>query len=143
MFPSPFILMLRLTYVVAMTGEEVEYLGNVPEDLPPLDDIVKTCTSAGSRFYRDGVCIKVAGKPRFWTKYGDAIIKGEGLTQAHVANIVNADLESVVRVPEVYVIFSRKEYRFIVMEFVEGTTFENRKSADGRYDRGEIGRAHV
>ncbi|KAH7887172.1 hypothetical protein F5I97DRAFT_1806848, partial [Phlebopus sp. FC_14] len=85
-----------------------------------------------------GVPINVAGKPRFWTKYGSSVTKGEGLTQAHVAKIVNADLESIVCVPEVYVIFSWGRCRFIVMQFVEGTTFAGRKLPKGMYKRDEM-----
>ncbi|KAL4066629.1 hypothetical protein J3A83DRAFT_4374690 [Scleroderma citrinum] len=98
-----------------MAGERIEHSANdLPDDLPLLDDIAKTCTDAG--FSNNGICIKVKGNPRFWTKYGGTVTLCEGLTQAHVANIVNTDLESVVRIPEVYVIFSRVGCRFIVME---------------------------
>jgi len=77
-----------------------------PADLPTLDHIVKSCADAGSN--RNGVCIEVLGKPRFWAKYGGSITRGEGRTQAHVTGIAN-DPERVVRVPEVYLIFSREE----------------------------------
>jgi len=117
-----------------MAGEEVWRSANAPADLPTLDDIVKLCARAG--FNRNGVCIEVLGKPRFWAKYGSSVIRGEGRTQAHVAGIVNTDPVRVVRVPEVYLIFSREKSRYIVMEFVEGTTFAKRKSDTGQYEKG-------
>lgn len=118
-----------------MADEDVWLSANAPADLPTLHDIVKSCADAG--FNRNGVCIEVAGKPRFWAKYG-SVTRGEGLTQAHVAGIVNADPVRVVRVPEVYLIFSREECRYMVMEYVEGTTFAKRKSSTGKYEKADI-----
>ena len=115
-----------------MADEEIWRSANAPADLPTLDDIVKSCADAG--FNRNGVCIEVLGKPRFWAKYGGSVIRGEGLTQAHVAGIVNADPVRVVRVPEVYLIFSREECGYIVMELVEGTTFAKRTGKYGKDD---------
>jgi len=89
---------------------------NAPGDLPTLDDIVKSCTDAG--FNRNGVCIEVLGKPRFWAKYGIYVTGGEGRTQARVAGIANANPARVVCVPEVYLIFSREKWVYLVMEFV-------------------------
>jgi hypothetical protein len=119
-----------------MADEEIWRSANAPEDLPTLDDIVKSCADAG--FNRNGVCIEVLGKPRFWAKYGVYVTRGEGRTQAYVAGIVNADPVRVVRVPEVYLIFSRDSCGYIVMEFVEGTTFAKRKSGTGQYERDEM-----
>jgi hypothetical protein len=79
------------------------------------------------------VSIKVAGKPRFWVKYGLSVTRGEGLTQAHVAGIVNADPVRVIHVPEVYLVFLRKRWGYIVMEDVEGKTFAQRKLETGQY----------
>jgi hypothetical protein len=90
-------------------------------------------------FNRNGVCIRVAGKPRFWVKYGDAsLIRGEGRTQAHVAGIVNANPASVIRVPEVHLGFSRGYHAYIVMDFVRGTTLAERKSPAGNYYKNDI-----
>ncbi|KAH9968453.1 hypothetical protein BGW80DRAFT_1461991 [Lactifluus volemus] len=67
----------------SVQGEVAKYLANVlPDDLPLLADIAKVCTDAG--FSKNGIYI-------------------EGLMQAYVVNIVNADLESIIRVPEVYI----------------------------------------
>ncbi len=114
-----------------MADEQVWRSVKAPKDLPTLDDIVKSCASTG--FNRNGVSIKVAGKPRFWVKYGLSVSRGEGLTRAHVAGIVNADPVRVVRVPEVYLVFSRKRWGYIVMEVVEGKTFAQRKLETGQY----------
>jgi hypothetical protein len=85
-------------------------------------------------FFRNGVCIRVAGKPRFWVKYGNhSVIRGEGRTQAHVARIVNANPASVVRVPEVYLGFSRGKLGYIVLDFVQGTTLAQCKTPSGTY----------
>ncbi|KAI9512712.1 hypothetical protein F5148DRAFT_973101, partial [Russula earlei] len=73
------------------------------------------------------------GKPRFWVKHGRSVTRGEGLTQAHVAKIVNADHVRVVRVPEVYLIFSRGTWAYIVMELAGGMTFAKRKLDKGNY----------
>jgi hypothetical protein len=114
-----------------MTDEQVWHSVKAPKDLPTLGDIVKSCASAG--FNRNGVGIKVAGKPRFWVKYGLSVTRGEGLTQTHVARIVNTDPVRVVRVPEVYLVFSRKRWGYIVMEDVEVKTFAQRKLETGQY----------
>ena len=88
---------------------------------------------------QNGVCIQVAGKPRFWVKYGeDYIIRGEGCTQAHVARVVNANPESVVCVPEVYLGFSRGRRGYIVMDYVQGTTLAERKSPTENYYKNDI-----
>ena len=127
--------MLRLKCTLAMADEEVEYSAIVlPDDFPLLDDIVRICNEAG--FCQNGVCIKVDNQPRYWTKYGGVVTLGEGLTQAHVAKIVNT--KGVVRVPEVYAVFSRGGCRYIVMEHVGGTTFASRKSSSGGYDKKEV-----
>lgn len=119
-----------------MADEDVWRSANAPTDLPALDDIVKSCADNG--FNRNGVCIEVFGKPRFWAKYGGSVTRGEGLTQAHVAGIVNAEPAHVVRVPEVYLVFSREKCSYIVMEFVSGTTFAKRKSTTGKYEQDDI-----
>ena len=93
----------------------------------------------GLVFNRNGVRINVAGKPRFWVKYGnDSRIRGEGRTQAYVAGIVNADSASVFRVPNVYLGFSCEKQGYIVMDFVEGTTVAQRKLDGGRYKTRDI-----
>ena len=108
---------------------------NAPKDLPTFDSIIKACGFAG--FSRNGVSLLVAGQPRFWVKYSVYDIKGEGLTQAHVAEIVNADPEPVVRVPGVYLIFSHAGVTYIVMQLVEGMTMAQSlsKSKNGGYKR--------
>ncbi|KAH8824856.1 hypothetical protein DL96DRAFT_1611057 [Flagelloscypha sp. PMI_526] len=109
-----------------MTSTKVEYSTDpAPNDLPTFDNIVQSCAAAG--FDRNGICIQVAGEPRFWVKYGVSLTLGEGLTQAHVANIVNADSEKIVCIPQAYLIFSCGRIRYIVMQFVEGKTVGERK----------------
>ncbi|THH13320.1 hypothetical protein EUX98_g9739, partial [Antrodiella citrinella] len=98
------------------TGEEVEYPANVPEDLPSRDIIVERCAACDWR--ENGICYEVAGIPQFWIKYGGLILRGEGLS----ARLVNVNPASVVNVPEVYLMFSRAECRYIVMQYVEGST---------------------
>ena len=123
-----------------MANDKVWHSANLPADFPTHDDIVNSCAKAG--FNRKGVCIRVAGKPRFWVKYGmSSDIRGEGRTQAHVAAIVNANPASVFRVPEVYLGFSRGITGYIVMDFVTGTTLAQRKSPKGNYHKDDINAA--
>ena len=115
-----------------MGDDQVWYSENIPADIPTHDNIVASCARAG--FSRNGVYIK----PRFWVKYGNrSVIPGEGRTQAHVARIVNDNAESVVRVPEVYLGFSRGRRGYIVMDFVGGTTLAQRKR-NRRYEKKDI-----
>lgn len=115
-----------------MADNQVWHLPNAVADLPTYDYIVNACTEAG--FDRNGVCIQVAGKPSLWVKYGDDyVMGGEGRTQAYVAQIVNADPASVVRVPDVHLGFSRGGRGYIVMDYVHGKTIDNRKSPTGNY----------
>ena len=58
-------------------------------------------------------------------------MRGEGRTQAHVAGVVNANPASVVRIPNVYLGFSRGDRGYIVMDFVQGTTIAQRRSPKG------------
>jgi hypothetical protein len=52
-----------------MGDDQVWYsAANVPVDIPTHDKIVSSCGRAG--FNRNDVYIQVAGKPRFWVKYG-------------------------------------------------------------------------
>jgi hypothetical protein len=121
----------------AMADDRVWHSANVPADFPTHDSIVNSCAKPG--FNRNGVCILVAGKPRFWVKYGNAsVIRAEGRTQAHVAGIVNADPASVVRVPDVHFGFSRGKHGYIIMDFVQGTTLAQRKSPGGNYYKKDI-----
>jgi hypothetical protein len=120
-----------------MAKDQVWHSANVPTGFPSHDDIVNLCAEAG--FNRNGVRIRVAGKPRFWVKYGDDfLIRGEGRTQAHVAGIVNANPASVFHVPEVYLGFSREGDGYIVMDFVQGTTLAQLKSPKGNYYKEDI-----
>lgn len=110
---------------------------NVPTDFPTHDEIVSLCDRAG--FNRNGVCIRVAGEPRFWVKYArDSVIRGEGRTQAYVARIVNANPANVVRVPKVHLGFSRGKRGYIVMDFVQGATLAQRKSSKGSYNKNDL-----
>jgi len=78
-----------------MANDQVWHLANIPAGSPTHDNMVNSCAKAGSN--RNGVCIRVAGEPRFWVKYvKDSVIRGEGHTQAHVAGIVNANGNDVV-----------------------------------------------
>jgi len=123
-----------------MGDDRVWYSASVPADFPTHDNIVNSCARVG--FNRNGVCIRVAGKPRFWVKYGihskDSEIRGEGRTQAHVARIVNANPASVFRVPNVYLGFSRGECGYIVMDCVQGTTLAQRMLLKGYYEKKDI-----
>ncbi|KAI5982254.1 hypothetical protein EDD15DRAFT_155476 [Pisolithus albus] len=120
-----------------MADNEVWHLPNDAADLPTYDYIVKACTEAG--FNRNGVCIQVTGKPPLWVKYGgDYVMRGEGRTQAYVAQIVNADPASVVRVPDVHLGFSRGRRAYIVMDYVHGKTIDNRKSPAGNYYKKDV-----
>ena len=115
-----------------MANDHVWHSANVPADFPTHDEIVNSCTGPN----RNGVCIRVPGKRRFWVKYGkDSVIRGEGRTQAFVARIVNANSASVVRVLEVHLGFSRGKRGYIVMDFVQGTTIAKRKLPEGSCPR--------
>ncbi|KAI0324548.1 hypothetical protein GY45DRAFT_1262642 [Cubamyces sp. BRFM 1775] len=118
-------------------GERVWLLASLPEGFPTRNSIVRACDRAG--FNRNGVCIQVGGKPRYWVKYGRrSRIQSEGRTQAHVAGIVNANPESTFRVPHVYLGFLRGRRGYIVMDFVLGATIARRKSPSGSYDKNDI-----
>ena len=126
-----------LTCILGMADDQVWYSANIPTDFPTHDDIFNACVIAGN--YRNGVCIRVASKRRFWVKYGeDSLMRAEGCTQAHVAGIVNANPASVVCVPKVYLVFSRDGLGYIVMDFVQGTTLAERKSPRGFYYKNDI-----
>jgi len=120
-----------------MGHDRVWHSASLTAGLPTHDKIVDSCAKAGSN--RNGVYIRVAGKPRFSVKYGkDSVIRGEGHTQAHVAGIVNDNPARVVRVPKVYLGFSRGNRGYIVMDFVQGTTLAQRKSPKGYYYKKDI-----
>jgi len=134
--PTPFAIVPR---ILAMEDDKIWYSANVPwpADFPTHDDIAKACAKSG--FNRNGVCIRVAGKPRLWVKYGHSTnLRGEGRTQAHVAKIVNANPAGVVRVPDVHLGFSRKGCEYIVMDFVQGVTLEQCKSPNGGYYKKDL-----
>ena len=117
-----------------MAGDQVWHSADVPADFPTRDEIVSLCSHN-----RNGACVRVAGKRRYWVKHGrHFVIQGEGRTQAHVAGIVNADPASVVRVPAVHLGFSRGRRGYIVMDFVQGTTLAKRKSPEGKYYEKDI-----
>jgi hypothetical protein len=120
-----------------MSSDHVEYhAADPPADLPSCDTIVQQCAAAG--FRQNGICFEVEDSPRFWIKYSDDITLGEALTQNQVAQIVNADPTSVVRVPEVYFVFSRQPYRYIVMQHVAGDTVASRQLREGKYVKGDV-----
>ena len=99
-----------------MSVDQVEFnAADAPADIPSYDSIVQHCDAAG--YSKNGVCFKVEGIPRFWIKYGGRIITlGEARTQGQVPKIVNAYPASVVRVPEVYLVFLRDRCRYSVMQ---------------------------
>jgi hypothetical protein len=123
-----------------MGDDRVWYSASVPAGFPTHDNIVNSCARVG--FNRNGACIRVAGKPRFWVKYGIldkySVILAESRTQAYVARIVNANPASVFRVPKVYLGFRRGECGYIVMDFVQGTTLAKGKSPEGYYDKKDM-----
>jgi len=55
-----------------------------------------------------------------------------------VAQIVNADPASVVRVPEVYFVFLRGRCRYVVMQYVAGDTVTSRRLKEGKYVEGDV-----
>ena len=120
-----------------MSVEEVEYYAaDAPTDLPSRDTIVQQCAAAG--YCQNGICFEVEGIPRFWIKYGGAITLGEARTQVQVAEIVNADPATVVRVPNVYLVFLRGRCRYIVMQHVAGDTVASRRLSTGKYAKGDL-----
>jgi len=120
-----------------MSVEEVEfYAADAPTDLPSRDSIVQQCVAAG--YCQNGICFKVEGIPRFWVKYSSGVTLGEARTQDQVAQIVNADPATVVRVPNVYLVFLRGRYRYIVMQHVAGDTVASRRLTTGKYIEGDL-----
>ncbi|KAK7685644.1 hypothetical protein QCA50_010988 [Cerrena zonata] len=101
-----------------MVDEDIWRSSNASNGLSTLDEVIQSCKTAG--FNQNKVCIHVTSKPRFWAKYGFYVTRGEGLTQAHIAEIANIDPVPCVRVPEVYVIFSCRQCVYILMELSEG-----------------------
>jgi hypothetical protein len=121
----------------AMSINKIEHrASDLPADLPPLDRIVQHCADAGYR--QNGTYFAVEGIPRFWIKYGTNITLGEALTQDQVAQIVNADPTSVVRVPQVYLVFLRERCRYIVMQYIAGDTVARRQPSPSRYAKGDV-----
>lgn len=55
-----------------------------------------------------------------WVKFGPCITMGEAMTQRYVAKHLQADKNSAVRAPTVYLAFTRGAYIFIVSEFIDG-----------------------
>jgi hypothetical protein len=51
---------------------------------------------------------------------------------------VNAGPASVVRVPEVYFVFSRQRRRYIVMQHIAGDTVASRQLREGKYVKGDV-----
>jgi hypothetical protein len=120
-----------------MSIEKVEYHAvDAPADLPSRDTIIRDCAAAG--YCQNGICFKVEGIPRFWIKYGVGITLGEARTQHQVAQIVNADPATVVRVPDVYLVFLRGRCRYIVMQHVAGDTVASRRLSTGKYAKGDL-----
>jgi hypothetical protein len=120
-----------------MSINKIEHrASDLPADLPPLDRIVQHCADAGYR--QNGTYFAVEGIPRFWIKYGTDITLGEALTQDQVAQIVNADPTSVVRVPQVYLVFLRERCRYIVMQYIAGDTVARRQPSPSRYAKGDV-----
>ena len=103
------------------------HVEDAPVNLPSCDSIVQHCDAAGYR--QNGICFEIEGIPQFWIKYGSRHTLGEALTQNQVAQIVNANPEGVVRVPEVYFVFTRETRRYIVMQHVAGESVEERLKA--------------
>ncbi|CAA7259041.1 unnamed protein product [Cyclocybe aegerita] len=119
-----------------MSVEQLEYYAaDAPADLPPRERIVQRC---GTGCFQNGICFKIEGIPRFWIKYGTDITLGEAHTQDQVAQIVNADPTSAVRVPKVYLVFSRERCRYIIMEYVAGDTVASRRLSDGKYVKDDL-----
>lgn len=118
-------------------ADEIEHTADdLPANLPSLDTIVQHCAAAG--YGQNGVCFEVDGVPRFWIKYGRDLSLGEALTQNQVAQIVNADSASAVRVPEVYLVFFRKSRRYIVMQYVAGDTVASRNPRPGKCSKRDL-----
>lgn len=138
-FPSPFATVPPPTCVLGVvTDDKIWYSANIPVELPTHHEMFDACSKAPYRLY--GACISVAGKPRFWVKFCHAaVIISEARTQAYVAKIVNSNPASVVCIPDVYLIFARKHQAHIVVDFVQGTTLEQRKTTEGYlYDKNEL-----
>lgn len=122
---------------MSVDQDKVEYYApGAPTDLPSRNTIAQHCASAQAGYSQNGISFEVGGIPRFWIKYGfvRGITLGEALTQDQVAKIVNADpaSASVVRVPEVYLVFLRHVCRYIVMQHVAGDTVESRWLSTGK-----------
>jgi len=117
--------------------DQVEYRAtHIPAGLPSCDAIVKLCAEAG--YNQNGIDFPVEGTPGFWIKYGASVTLGEARTQDHVAQIVNADATSVVRVPKVYLVFSREPCRYIIMDKVVGNTVASRQPSKRRHAEGDL-----
>jgi hypothetical protein len=116
----------------SMADDQVWHPANVPADFPTHDCIVNSCVKAG--FSRNGVCIRVAGKPRFWVKYGNnSVIRGEGLRRLTWLGSRTPTLRASFASP-----ISRGSRGYIVMDFVQGTTLAQRKSPKGNYYKNDI-----
>jgi len=63
-----------------------------------------------------------------WLKFGPTITMAEGRTQNYVAQVVNGNVAAPVRVPSVYLTFESDGWGFIVMEFIDGATCDDKDS---------------
>ncbi|KAF9043821.1 hypothetical protein BDZ89DRAFT_1008777 [Hymenopellis radicata] len=111
---------------------------SLPADLPPREQIVQLCAEAG--FRQNGISFPSTSSPRFWIKYGDhrTLTLGEALTQHAVAQVVNAEASSVVRVPEVYIVFVDQSFRYIIMQYITGATVASRQPSPTSYVPGDV-----
>ncbi|KAH9951159.1 hypothetical protein B0H21DRAFT_818644 [Amylocystis lapponica] len=83
-------------------------------------------------------CLWTASSNTVRPLYGAHVTLGEALTQNQVAQIVNADPKSAVRVLPVYLVFLRERCRYIVKEYIAGETVAHRQPSPDSYAKGDL-----
>ncbi|KDQ12843.1 hypothetical protein BOTBODRAFT_175989 [Botryobasidium botryosum FD-172 SS1] len=91
-----------------------------PENLPSRKEIITLCKKAGYKITGIPFRNQPSGPVVAWIKYGPNVTMDEAYTQDWVAKVLNAEPETDVTVPRVYVAFmSTRGIGYIVMEFID------------------------
>jgi hypothetical protein len=101
-----------------------EYCGRSVQGLPTTDQIIALCREKGLQ--RKSFTYSLNGSPIAFIKYGCNVPIGEVRTHLYVykefRKMMNNAPDSEVKVPEIYHAFEHEDWRYIVMEYVDGVT---------------------
>lgn len=104
----------------------VHFSDSRPQNLPSVPDIIAECMAARCRAASDGAAtylrgIRLANGSAF-VKFGGGIKFREAEIQNFVYEFLSTSSRGHVRVARVYTFIMTAHYRFIVMEFIDGST---------------------